>query len=435
MAHRLLEAPTVAITRMLQDLIEDWLRYELGETRAADWWRDYWTGEHGNYTNATAGYVGNNKSTGIESHWRYMKRDTIGNAGCNKRISVRVFGPSLTQYVSDSSKRHADKILLPTGAHRFPVLPTISTTLWGRVQKFDLMRLLLSVCTGSKDTKKQWTEDLDIFQDIETEGMCYTDVIKKFREDGNRMRPARSTLQGIIMPTDKMILTLRRRFAESNPHPTFEDYQEEIYLEGKAYNALFNQPDTFQAEYPQYKLHDILDLMEGFHHIKPLPVKSGDQVFLCTCCDAYQKYCCVESTALSLLYNLELEVPDIARLKQIKEREKAEMKNPFNTKRLKEQKRKKDKDKETAPTWKPHMPVYATCAPGSAADLATQKGKLASRKVMPAPAAETPSAVDPLQTPVDPKRLIASGSKGPPARRQHPAKTPKPRKVLCVFLL
>ena len=36
-AHRLLEAPTVAITRMLQDMIEDWLRYELGETRAADW--------------------------------------------------------------------------------------------------------------------------------------------------------------------------------------------------------------------------------------------------------------------------------------------------------------------------------------------------------------------------------------------------------------
>ena len=49
-AHRLLEAPTVAITRMLQDMIEDWLRDELGETRAADWWREYWCGEHGNYT-------------------------------------------------------------------------------------------------------------------------------------------------------------------------------------------------------------------------------------------------------------------------------------------------------------------------------------------------------------------------------------------------
>jgi hypothetical protein len=80
--------------------------------------------------------------------------------------------------------------------------------------------------------------------------------------------------------------------------------------------------------------------MEWFHHIKPLGIKSGDQVFLCTCCDAYQKYCCVESTALSLLYNLELEVPDISRMQQIKEREKAELANPFNTKRLKEKGRK-----------------------------------------------------------------------------------------------
>jgi hypothetical protein len=56
-AHRLLEAPTVAITRKLQDMIEDWLRNVLKETRAADWWRDYWCG--GNYTNAAAGYVGN----------------------------------------------------------------------------------------------------------------------------------------------------------------------------------------------------------------------------------------------------------------------------------------------------------------------------------------------------------------------------------------
>ncbi len=123
------------------------MRNDLKEKQAADWWRDYWCGEHGNYTNATAGYVANNKSTGIESNWRYMRRDTVGSAGSNKRISMRVFGPSLTQYISDNSKRHADKLLLPTRAHRFPMLPTISTTLWGKVQKFDIMRLLLSAST------------------------------------------------------------------------------------------------------------------------------------------------------------------------------------------------------------------------------------------------------------------------------------------------
>jgi hypothetical protein len=124
-AHRLLEAPTITITRKLQEMIEDWLRNDLQETRAADWWRDYCCGEHGNYTNATAGYVGNNKSSDIESNWKYMRRDTVGTAGGNKRVAMRVFGPSLTQFMSDNSKRHADKILVAeTGAHRYPMLPT-----------------------------------------------------------------------------------------------------------------------------------------------------------------------------------------------------------------------------------------------------------------------------------------------------------------------
>jgi hypothetical protein len=161
-------------------------------------------------------------------------------------------------------------------------------------------------------------------------------------------------------------------------------------IQATAFKSLFNTTDTFEIDYLQYTTDDFLDLMECFHQIKPLGIKSGDQVFLCTCCDAYQKYCCVESTALSLLYNIELQVPDTARLQQIKEREnQAELKNPFSSKRLKEHKRKEDKAKEKdEPKWMPHMPVFASCAPGSAADLANQRGKLTSRNVMPAAAAE-----------------------------------------------
>ena len=462
-AHRLLEAPTIAITQKLQDLIEDWLRDELEETRAADWWRDYWTGEHGNYTNATAGYVGNNKSTGIESHWRYMRRDTVGSAGSSKRVSTRIFAPSLTQYVSDLSKRHADKILdAETGAHRFPMLPTISTKLWGKVQKFDIMRLLLSTSAGSKHAQKAWLTELDYFHGIDTDGMMYTDIIKKFREDQDKMHVPRSTLEAIVMPTPKCLINLRRRFAETYKRdPTFEDYQEVLAKDVKAFLHLFNDTDTFQVDFPQYHLDDILELMECFHHIRPLPVKSGDQVFLCTCCDAYQSYCCVESTALSLLYNTELEVPDLLRRKQIKDREKVELANPFTAQRIRDEKKKKEKGKaKAAKMWKPHMPVFSSCAPGSAADMATQKGKLKTRTALSAPArvptpadasldptpghSETldptpedptldPKPVDPKTVdpkPVDPKLLVTSRGRGPPARRSTPAKVDKPgRKV------
>ncbi len=61
LTHSLLEAPTVELPRLLQDSIENWLR-EKGEILAADWFSTYWMGEHGNYTNTTAGYVGSNKS-------------------------------------------------------------------------------------------------------------------------------------------------------------------------------------------------------------------------------------------------------------------------------------------------------------------------------------------------------------------------------------
>jgi hypothetical protein len=52
---------------MLQKDIVLWLS-EVGEARAASWFNDTWTGEHGNYTNATAGFVDNNLSAGIETN-------------------------------------------------------------------------------------------------------------------------------------------------------------------------------------------------------------------------------------------------------------------------------------------------------------------------------------------------------------------------------
>jgi hypothetical protein len=71
----------------------------LGEARASLWFYDTWTGERGNYTNATAGYVGHNLSSGIESHVRYMTRYSW-LPGSTQRISLKVFVLSLIQYIS-----------------------------------------------------------------------------------------------------------------------------------------------------------------------------------------------------------------------------------------------------------------------------------------------------------------------------------------------
>jgi hypothetical protein len=103
MAHSLLQAPTDH-----KDASEGfvvWLS-EVGEARASTWFNDTWTGERGNYTNATAGYVGNNLFSGIQSNWRYMRRDVVGCAGTTQCISLEVFTPSLLQYLSIRSKKH-----------------------------------------------------------------------------------------------------------------------------------------------------------------------------------------------------------------------------------------------------------------------------------------------------------------------------------------
>ncbi len=89
MAHRLLQALTVAITSMLQRNIVVWLS-EVGEARASAWFNDTWTGERGDYTNANAGYVSNNLSSCLESNWRYMRREVVGCAGTTQHISLEV---------------------------------------------------------------------------------------------------------------------------------------------------------------------------------------------------------------------------------------------------------------------------------------------------------------------------------------------------------
>ncbi len=132
------------------------------------------------------------------------------------------------------------------------------------------------VACRSKHAQKTWQEELDYFHEVETEGKLFTDIVKAFREERGKMHIARSTLEAIIMPTDQLINTLRRTFENYDRDPTFEDYQKEVDKEAEAFENLFNKPETFEIEYQQYTVDDVLDLMENFHHIKPLAIKSGD---------------------------------------------------------------------------------------------------------------------------------------------------------------
>ena len=102
-------------------------------------------GDLGNVANASAGYCGTNMASGIESCWKYIRRDTVGTAGSNMSMSLEVFAPSMVKHMSDMSERHACKMLdATTGTHMFRSLPLIKPAVWKSVQKFNVQRLQLS---------------------------------------------------------------------------------------------------------------------------------------------------------------------------------------------------------------------------------------------------------------------------------------------------
>jgi hypothetical protein len=55
----------LGVTKLIQNEIVEWLK-DIKEMQAVAWFETYWTGEFGNHTNATAGYVGFNKPLALK---------------------------------------------------------------------------------------------------------------------------------------------------------------------------------------------------------------------------------------------------------------------------------------------------------------------------------------------------------------------------------
>ncbi len=84
----------------------------------------------------------------------------------------------LMNYLSDLSKRHAEKLLCPvTGAHCFSSVPVISAKMWAKVNTFDVQRLLSS--RPDQGTSSQtWEAELKFFfAKYELQSMPLTEMI------------------------------------------------------------------------------------------------------------------------------------------------------------------------------------------------------------------------------------------------------------------
>ena len=216
--QRHLEAPTIEITRLLQAMIVQEL-INRGEQGAAEWYEATWTGEHGNVTNATASYCGNNTSAGLEAHWRYMHRDTIGSAGSNMRVKLGIFIPLLTKYIADLSERHASKVLnVHTGAHSFPSKPHITSKVWHLVQKFDPARLILSRIEGNVKNRQHWASEVGYFLALQSDDLdpavtsrSIVDLLADYHSEARSIGISRCNLGGVLLPSEKLLQHLVRK--------------------------------------------------------------------------------------------------------------------------------------------------------------------------------------------------------------------------------
>ncbi len=123
--------------------------------------------------------------------------------------------PNLVQYIKDLSQRQAAKILCPiTGIHKFPSEPVISTSLWGKVQRADLHRLLLNDVDGPATLKAQWQRELRYFHEVDIpDSTSLTEIIQQYRRDGHSMSIPRTAIPSITMLTNAFFreLTMKHK--------------------------------------------------------------------------------------------------------------------------------------------------------------------------------------------------------------------------------
>ena len=257
---RLLESPTEKIMRLVQESIAVWL-LSVDEKRAHIWWRTYHMGEFGNVSNASAGYIGTNMASGKEVCWRNIRRDTIGTAGTNMGMSMEIFAPSLVKCIKDMSEKHCDQILCEkTGKYKFPSAPVIEPATWKSVQKFNAMRLQLAWVEHSQAARLQWEHVTDILCEPEdADKIPYTDLVKKFHDDGHRVGIARTHITGILIPTPQFLASLEKR----KLYDTFEKVQEAVRPVQAKYDMLFNDTDNFLEHNPGADAEQILDIMDS----------------------------------------------------------------------------------------------------------------------------------------------------------------------------
>ena len=141
----------------LQALAVEWLN-EVGESAAAAWFEQHWTGPgNGRWLMAHASYGNVTNNNCIESLWRWMKEFTCQK----KRVAMCMFLANLFKHLRAESVEHEAKLEL-AGLHgKMESNPHLSKKGWRFVQTFDYRTFrLCKVVQGNSAKFHKVVEDV-----------------------------------------------------------------------------------------------------------------------------------------------------------------------------------------------------------------------------------------------------------------------------------
>ena len=144
----------------------------------------------------------------------------------------------------------------------FRSLPLIKPAVRKSVQKFNVQRLQLGWVEHNAAMRFQWEHVTDLLcapDDADT--ISYTDLVKKFHDDSHKVQIARTSITGILIPTDEFISSLVRR----KIYDTYEKLEEAVRPVQAKYDMLFNDTDNFLENNPGADVEQILGIMESHH--------------------------------------------------------------------------------------------------------------------------------------------------------------------------
>ena len=97
---RVKDIATLPFADIAQQLLVKYIRVDLGQQRAANWYEGHWTGTYGRYSLAHAGYTRSNNNMGTEVDWRDMK------AECPPSCTLGTFTGTLVSLIGQLGTEH-----------------------------------------------------------------------------------------------------------------------------------------------------------------------------------------------------------------------------------------------------------------------------------------------------------------------------------------